>query len=68
MYTSYIIGALPLDLFVISDELKITIKKVINILKIILLEFAFFDYRWDIEPQIFLTDNLAEKRNTLKLC
>jgi len=42
LYISCIAGALPLDLFVTSDELEITIKKTINILKIILLEFAFF--------------------------
>ena len=48
LYTSYIAGALPLSLFVISDELKITIKKAINILKIILSEFAFFGREWDV--------------------
>jgi len=33
---------LPLGLFIISNELKITIKKAINFLKEILSEYAFF--------------------------
>jgi len=42
LYTSCVTDMLPLGLFIISNELKITIKKAINFLKEILSEYAFF--------------------------
>ena len=68
LYTSCMAGALPLGLFITSDELEITIEKAINLLKEILPEYAFFGHGRDIGPQIFLTDDSAAKRNTLEIC
>ncbi len=53
LYTSYIVDALLLDLFIILDELEITIKKVINLLKTIFSEFVFFSYRWMLDYKYF---------------
>ena len=42
LYTSCAVGALPLGLFVTSDELEITLEKAMNLLKTILPPYAFF--------------------------
>jgi len=42
LYTSCAVGALPLGLFITSDELEITLEKAINLLKTILPSYAFF--------------------------
>ena len=42
LYTSYAVGALPLGLFITSDKLEVTLEKAINLLKIILFEYAFY--------------------------
>ncbi|CAG8847485.1 13803_t:CDS:2, partial [Gigaspora margarita] len=68
LYTSCIAGALPLGLFITSDELEITIKEAINILKLILPQHAFFGRGCDVGPQNFLTDDSAAERNALKFC
>ena len=41
LYTSCFIGALPLDLFLASDEAEVTNENAINLLKAILPENAF---------------------------
>ena len=43
LYTSCAVGALPLGVFITSDELEITLEKAINLLKTILPEYAFLD-------------------------
>ncbi|CAG8546273.1 3688_t:CDS:10, partial [Paraglomus occultum] len=44
LYTSCAVGALPLGLFITSDELGITLEKAINLLKTILPGYAFFGH------------------------
>ncbi|CAG8801482.1 32597_t:CDS:2 [Gigaspora margarita] len=61
MYTSCVAGALPLGLFVTSDELELTIEKALNLLKLILSEHAFFGCRCNVGLQNILTDNSAAK-------
>ncbi len=46
-YISYTIGTLLLDLFVISDELKIILKKAMNLLKMILSSYIDVNLRSD---------------------
>ena len=41
-YTSCAVGVLPLALFITFDELEITLKKAINLLKTIFSQHAFF--------------------------
>lgn len=65
-YTSCIVGALPLGLFIISDEREVTIKRAITLLKTILPMHAFFGRGIHIGPQNFLTDDSAAERNALK--
>ncbi|CAG8853758.1 41907_t:CDS:2, partial [Gigaspora margarita] len=60
-------GALPLGLLITSDELEMTIKNAINLLKLILSEHAFFGCGCDIGPQHVLTDDSASESNALKL-
>jgi len=68
LYTSCAVRALPFGLFVTSDELEITLEKVINLLKMILLLYAFFRCRPQIGLMVFLTDDLSAERNALELC
>jgi hypothetical protein len=42
LYTSCVVGALPLGLFITSDELQITLERALNLLKSILPQHAFF--------------------------
>lgn len=51
LYTSCATGALPLGLFITSNELEITIEKALTLLKTILPPYAF--YGWG--PQVGLT-------------
>ena len=67
LYTSCIADALPLGLFITSDELKITFKKAINMLKTILFDHVFFSCKQNLGSQIFLIDDSAAERNALKL-
>jgi hypothetical protein len=67
-YTSCAVEALPLALFITSDELKITLEKAINSLKTILPPHAFFGYGPTIELMVFMTDDSSAERNTLKIC
>src|SRR6266540_1311457 len=66
-YTSCIVGALLLALFVTSDKLKITLEKAINLLKTILLPYAFFGYSPQVRSIVFITDNSNAKCNALEL-
>ena len=68
LYTSYIVGALSLGLFITSDELKITLKKALNLLKSILLLYAFFRHRPQISPKVFITNDSSAECNVLELC
>ena len=68
LFTSCMVGTLPLGLFITSDELEITIEKAINILKEILPDQAFFGRGQDVGSQIFLTNDSASERNALELC
>ena len=67
-YTSCAVGALPLALFITSDELKITLEKAINLLKTILPSHAFFGRGSTIGPMVFMTDDSSAERNALELC
>ena len=68
LYTSCIVGALPLRLFITSDELEITLEKALNLLKLILLLYAFFRHRSQIGLKVFITDDSSVERNALELC
>lgn len=67
-YTSCAVGALPLALFITSDELEITLEKAINLLKTILPQHAFFGRGPTIGPMVFMTDDSSAERNALELC
>ncbi len=45
LYTSCVIETLPLGLFIILDELEITLKKTLNLLKLIFSLHAFFRHK-----------------------
>ena len=68
LYTSCAVGALPLGLFITSDELEVTLEKAINLLKSILPQHAFFGRGPQIGPKVFITDDSSAKRNALELC
>ena len=68
LYTSCIVGALPLALFITSDELEITLEKAINLLKTILPPYAFFGRDSQVGPIVFITDDSNAERNALELC
>src|SRR5205085_11987377 len=53
LYTSCAAGALPLGLFITSDELEITLEKALNLLKPILPQHAFFGRGPQIGPKVF---------------
>src|SRR6266498_2596365 len=67
-YTSCAVGALPIALFVTSDELKITLEKAINLLKTILPPYAFFGRGSQIGLMVFMTDDSSVECNVLELC
>jgi hypothetical protein len=68
LYTSCAVGALPLGLFITSDELEITLEKALNLLKTILPQNAFFGRGPQVGPKIFITDDSSAERNALELC
>ena len=68
LYTSCAVGALPLALFITSDELKITLEKAINLLKTILPPHAFFGRGLQLGLKVFLTDDSSAERNALQIC
>ncbi|CAG8437492.1 16973_t:CDS:2 [Funneliformis caledonium] len=67
-FTSYTVRALPFRLFITSDELEITLEKAINLLKTILLPYAFFGHGPQVGSMVFLTDDLSAEHNALELC
>jgi len=67
-YISYAVEALSLSLFITSDELEITLEKIMNLLKMILLPYAFFEYGSQIGLMVFLTDDSSAEHNALELC
>lgn len=67
-YTSCTIGALPLGLFITSDEFEVTLEKAINLLKSILPSYAFFGRGPQVGPEVFLTDDSSAERNALEIC
>ena len=67
-YTSCAVGALPLALFVTSDEFEVMLEKAINLLKTILPSHAFFGRDPQIGPMVFMTDNSSAEHNALELC
>lgn len=67
-YISCAVGALPLGLFITSDELEITLEKAINLLKTILPSHAFFGRGPQVGPIVFLTDDSSAERNALEMC
>ncbi|CAG8663417.1 10514_t:CDS:2 [Funneliformis caledonium] len=68
LYTSCTVRALPLGLFVTSDELEITLKKAMNLLKTVLPPYAFFRRGPQIGLMVFLTNDSSAERNALELC
>ncbi|CAB4431977.1 unnamed protein product, partial [Rhizophagus irregularis] len=68
LYTSCAVGALPLGLFITSDELEITLEKALNLLKTILPPYAFYGRGAQVGPAIFLADDSSAERNALELC
>ncbi|CAG8753513.1 9471_t:CDS:2, partial [Funneliformis caledonium] len=68
LYTSCTVGALPLGLFITSDELEVTLERAINMLKIILSSYAFYGCGPQTGPILFLTDDSSAERNALELC
>ncbi|CAG8769822.1 26358_t:CDS:2, partial [Gigaspora margarita] len=67
-YASCIVGALSLSLLVTSNELELTLKKGMNLLKTLFPQYAFFGRGPNIGPMTFLTDNSAGECNTLEYC
>ncbi|CAB4444906.1 unnamed protein product [Rhizophagus irregularis] len=68
LYTSCAAGALPLGLFITSDEHEVTLEKALNLLKTILPMNAFYGRSPQVGPIVFLTDDSAAERNALELC
>ncbi|CAB4444908.1 unnamed protein product [Rhizophagus irregularis] len=68
LYTSCAAGALPLGLFITSDELEITLEKALNLLKTILPPHAFYGRGAQVGLAVFLTDDSSAERNALELC
>jgi len=62
-----IVRALSLGLFITSDELEIILEKAINLLKTILLPYAFFGCGPQVGLMVFLTDDSSAERNALEL-
>ncbi len=62
LYTSCMVGTLPLGLFITLNELEITLEKAINLLKMILPPYAFFRCGPQIGLMVFLTDDSSAKR------
>jgi hypothetical protein len=61
-------GTLSLRLFIASNELKITLKKLINLLKPIFPSYALFEHGLEVRPVVFFINNSSTERNALKIC
>ena len=59
-------GAIPLGVFVVSDESTSTITAGLNLLKSIMPPDAFFGKGRDTGPELFLTDEQASQREALR--
>lgn len=68
LYTSCAAGALPLGLFIMSDETESTLENALNLLKTILPQNAFYGHGPQIGPMIFLMNNSKAEQNALRLC
>ncbi|CAB5356251.1 unnamed protein product [Rhizophagus irregularis] len=66
--TSCTVRALPLGLFITSDELEIMLEKALNLLKLILPQHSCFGRGPLLGPKVILTDDSSAERNALKLC
>ena|SRR5437870_1046961 len=64
LYTSCAVGTLPLGLFITSDEL---VEKAINLLKMILPEYAFIRCGLQVGLMVFFTDDSSAECNSLKM-
>ena len=60
-------GAVPLGVFVLSNETTSTITKGLNLLKSVLPSHAFFNKGCEIGPDLFITDELASQREALRI-
>ena len=67
-YTSCAMGALPIALFVTSDEFEVTLERAINLLKTLFPPHAFFGRGSQIGPMVFMTNDSSSERNTLERC
>ena len=63
MVTHSVCGALPLGIFVTSDEKEQTLKDALQLLKTCFCDFAFYGASG---PRVFMTDNCHELRVSLK--
>ncbi|CAG8695424.1 3558_t:CDS:2, partial [Scutellospora calospora] len=68
LYTSCMVGALPLGIFLTSDEAEVTIENAINLLKTILPANAFYGRGPEIGPKVIITDYSNAERNALQIC
>ena len=65
-YTSCVVEALLIALFVTSDKFEVTLEKAINLLKTILPSHAFFGHGLQIGPMVFMTDDSSSECNMLE--
>jgi hypothetical protein len=63
MVTHSVCGALPLGIFITSDEKKQTLKDALELLKSCFSDLAFYGADG---PRVFMTDNCSELREALK--
>ena len=66
MCTHSVTGALPLGILITTDERESTLKQGFEILRSCLPDYAFYGRGPKLGPQVILTDNCKEDRNTLK--
>ena len=66
MCTHSVSGALPLGIFITSDEQESTLKQGFEMLRSCLPQHAFNGRGPEQGPQVILTDNCKEERNALK--
>ena len=66
MVTHSVCGALPLGIFVTSDEKEQTLQDALELFKSCLPEFAFHGASPDTGPKVFMTDNCYELREALQ--
>ena len=60
-------GAVPLGVFVLSNETTSTVTRGLNLLKSVLPSHAFFNKGCEIGPDSFITDKLASQREALRM-